>query len=379
MKKQKDIVCIAFPTWGGNYVKSTVELFKIISKTDRRTLYIDYQPTLLDILKSIDLLKKSIFQRSRKNHNATIITPYPSIPINWLPKGKLFSFLRKINNGIYRISLTRHRTKPELDSSVFIHAFNPIVSLDIIKTYPKSKHIYYCYDEIRYAPWIAKHGSYHEKPLIKLVNRTIVTSQGLYNSKSKLSTKTFVVKNGVDFETFQSGYSIQKNKKKVVGYIGSIDNRLDIDLLKKIIVALPYVKFVFIGRVVHSLSEKKLAKFPNVIIKQPLKPVKLALELKNFHFGIIPFIKNEFTKNIYPLKINEYLAAGLPIISTNFADLEDFKKNSFISDSPEKIINFLKRDDLWTYDQMKSRQEFAEKNSWNQRALNEFLPLIDID
>ena len=372
-------MCIASPTWEGDYVKSTVELIKIISKTDRKTLYIDYQPTILDLIKDLELFKKSILQRVRKYYNTTIITPYPSIPINWLPKGKLFNFLRKTNNKIYQISLKKHRKKPELDSSIFIHAFNPIVSLDIVKAYPNSKHIYYCYDEIRHAAWVAKHGAYHEKSVIKLVDLTIVSSQGLYNSKSKLSLKTHIVKNGVDFEIFKKGYSFSKTEKKVVGFIGSIDNRLDIKLLNTIITALPFIDFVFIGRVVDTLPQKELTKFPNVKFKQPIPPSELALELKKFHFGIIPFIKNEFTKNIYPLKINEYLSAGIPVISTKFADLSDFKEKSLITNSPEEIIHFLRKNDLWTVNQMKSRQKIALGNSWNQRAINEFLPLIDLD
>jgi len=62
-----------------------------------------------------------------------------------------------------------------------------------------------------------------------------------------------------------------------------------------------------------------------VVFYGPKKVQDLPAYLKTFSLGIIPFIKNQFTKGIYPLKINEYLAAGIPVVSTNFGYLEDFE------------------------------------------------------
>ena len=53
--------------------------------------------------------------------------------------------------------------------------------------------------------------------------------------------------------------------------------------------------------------------------------------LKEFHIGIIPFVKNEQTAAIYPMKINEYLAAGLGVVATDFAPLSEFGEAIHVS------------------------------------------------
>ncbi len=47
--------------------------------------------------------------------------------------------------------------------------------------------------------------------------------------------------------------------------------------------------------------------------------------MEKIDVGLVPFEKNECTKNNYPLKINEYLASGTPVKITNFACITDFE------------------------------------------------------
>src|SRR5690606_17805391 len=55
---------------------------------------------------------------------------------------------------------------------------------------------------------------------------------------------------------------------------------------------------------------------------------------------IIPFKCNELTKSIYPLKVNEYLAAGKAVVSTNFSeDIAEFKNIVYLAASHEEFIN----------------------------------------
>lgn len=85
--------------------------------------------------------------------------------------------------------------------------------------------------------------------------------------------------------------------------------------------------------------------------------------------GIIPFAKNEFNKGVYPLKVNEYLAAGLPVVTTDFGYLQDFEDVIRIADSTEKFKTFT-QEELSTDSAEKKlhRLNFARQNSWEQRA-----------
>ena len=50
--------------------------------------------------------------------------------------------------------------------------------------------------------------------------------------------------------------------------------------------------------------------------------------MRNFDVGIIPYIKNEYTNNISPAKLNEYLSLGLPCVSTDLNEIKNFNKEN---------------------------------------------------
>ena len=74
-------------------------------------------------------------------------------------------------------------------------------------------------------------------------------------------------------------------------------------------------------------------------------------------------------KNIYPLKINEYFAVGVPVIMTSFADLPEFSPMVAVAenkeDFKEKIRNELQNDSV---EKIQKRIQFAESNSWDSKT-----------
>ena len=84
---------------------------------------------------------------------------------------------------------------------------------------------------------------------------------------------------------------------------------------------------------------------------------------------IIPFAKNEFNRSIYPLKVNEYLAAGKPVVMTSFADLPEFDGIVEIAESKEDFfLGIVRALALDSDEQRRVRQDFAQHHSWTYRA-----------
>lgn len=379
--KGKDIVCVSFPNWEGEYMKTIVQIMTVLGKHNR-VFYVDYAFTWKDILFYFlgkrDLPFKRVLgfsSRLRKeiigeDEFVYVFTPPPVFPINWLNNTKLYAFFSKINSSIIGRSIQKKLKKIGITNPIVINAFNPFVGTDLVGKLNESLLVYYCYDEINAAPWSKKHGKRVEEQFLKQVDLVITTSQGLLETKSVYNASCHLVKNGVDYQLFSQGIALDEFKnQKVVGYVGSIDDRMDYELLNYCIEKLPDFTFLFVGRIMDESLIQALKKKENVIFVGSKLPKELPNYIASFDVGIIPFVKNEFTKNIYPLKINEYLAAGVGVVSTNFAVLTEFENMATITDEHSLFVKAILENSQNQGEEVKEeRQEMAKQNSWENRG-----------
>lgn len=338
-----DILCISFPNWEGDYMKTIRYIMEELAKRNR-ILYVDYEFTVKDIVTTFLNKQQAPVKRmlgindrlrtlkTLKGDPVYVLTPPPVLPVNWLHSDKLHKKLIAFNATIVKRTIKWAMKKIDMNSPIVINAFNPFIGLPLVGAFNEKQLIYYCYDEINAAEWSNRHGGRLEREFIQKVDAVIATSQALYESRKQLNKRCFLVKNGVDFELFNKGAVLPENgridlrmQNKTVGIIGSLDNRIDYRLLHYLAQEMSDTRFHFIGRVNETDAALKLKSLPNVVF-WGAKPVsQLPSYLKHFDLGIIPYLRTELTKNIYPLKINEYLAAGKPVVMTDFADFTELK------------------------------------------------------
>jgi glycosyltransferase involved in cell wall biosynthesis len=292
------------------------------------------------------------------------------LSVQFLSKGFLYRSLMQWNGWRVRRMVQYYLKKLHMQQDLIsIVSFNPAIGLEVGRKLNERLLLYLCYDEIAAAPHLKKHGVWQEQAFGKLADATIVTSQGLYERKNHLSPHCFIIKNAADFPLFSTGFNPEVPAKKQVGFIGGIDRRLDYPLLEHLIGTLPEVEFVFIGRIVTPGGATLLKKYSNVVITGPKNIKELPQFVRHFSVGIIPFRRSEFIKTVYPLKLNEYLAAGLPVVTTNFSYLDDFKDVVRIVDTAEAfkacVLQEMESD---TLEKKRLRQAFAQQNSWEHRA-----------
>lgn len=368
--------------WGGNYIKPTVELMKILS-AGNKLLFVNSPYTIADVFSGFTGKKQVNLQQAlgftnRVNKVVTfegaelyVLTPPVGLTINFLSKGFLYQSSLKFNAWLVRNSVKKALKKLNMtDDLIHIVAFNPGMGLINGRQYGEKTLIYHCYDEIRGGnAWLKKHGVWLEEAFMKMIDGVIVSSRGLYESKVKQCANCFIVKNAVNITLFSQGFHERPPDKQTIGYIGTIDDRLDYDILHHLFTSLPQTRFVFVGRILSPRGLAILKQYPNVSIEGPKTPEELPAYLKTFSAGIIPFIKDTFTKGIYPMKINEYLAAGLPVISTGFGDMIEFEQLISIGDTKETFlahcIDEIQND---TLAKKHERLNTAAKNTWANRA-----------
>ena len=364
--------------WGGNYIKPTVELMKILS-TQNKLLFVNSPYTIVDVYSGFTGKKQVNLKRAlgftnrlvkitpMEGAEAHLLTPPVGLTINFLSKGPLYKISLKINAWLVRKSVRKALKKLNMtEDLIHIVAFNPGMGLINGRQYGEKTLIYHCYDEVRGGnAWLKKHGVWLEEAFMKMIDGVIVSSRGLFESKVKHCPNCFIVKNAVNLSLFSQGFHKDKPKEQVIGYIGTLDDRLDYDILHHLFTNLPQTRFVFVGRILSQRGVAILKKYPNVSIEGPKPPEELPGYLKTFSAGIIPFIKDTFTKGIYPMKINEYLAAGLPVISTGFGDMREFEQLISIGDTKETFLEHC-LDEIAsdTPPKKHERRQTASQNTW---------------
>jgi glycosyltransferase involved in cell wall biosynthesis len=363
-----------------------MQLMKELS-VNHHVIYIDYAYTIKDVLvnpgkRNIpvkNILSKGAACRVVELPNSGkvhVVSLPPMLPLNWISNSFLFDFANKFNSvlALKRIKSALKRLK--LQPDIVINAFSPIFGDASFKVNEKAPVLYYCYDNIDATVWAKKHGQRLEKKLLKEVKASIFSSDALSELKS-YTCPAYVVNNGVDVANFNAVFEpgIKQDEKKVVGYTGCVDDRLDYELLEEVIKANPEIEFQFIGKIA-SEDALQLKKFSNVFFHGSKSPEELPALMSKFSIGIIPFVKNKFTMNIYPMKVNEYLALGLPVVMTDFAELKDLSKMVTVSEDGNCFSELIKQE-LSNDSAAKriERADFANKNSWTNKA-KEFETLI---
>lgn len=383
MIEGKNIICISQTTWHGEFTKSTVQLLSLLAEKNT-IVFIEYPFTFKDVVFSILGKQKAQVARmlglkkriqDEKTDNGAIVKHLvmpPVLPVDFITNESIFKKVFSINSFIYKSQLRKTIKKLKLDKPIIITAYNPMYGLPMIKQLNEFLNIYYCYDGMD----TQRHNSriYNiEKQFCQQVDCIITTSDYLNSEKKKLNPNSYVVKNGVDFKLFaphsKKAVSSYDTIKKV-GYIGTLDFRFDIDSMEYAIKELPYVLFEFTGYLLNPAIQELLSIYSNVAFFNSVKAQEVPQLLSKYDLGIIPYKMNEVNKNIYPLKINEYLAVGVPVVMTAFANLNDFKSIVKTAETKElfkaHIENELKNDSNAL---IQERIEFAKLNSWESRAI----------
>lgn len=367
----KTIICHSFPAWDAPYVKSTIELMGRLAQANR-VIYIDYHYTWKDVFRNPHCPNDNVL--GRKSRWRTVATPHgdieiystpPILPMNWINDEWLFKNVSKINGWWIRRHLAKAFKNINRSETVMLNALNPVFGVLTDKLWKAKQRIYYCYDELTGTNWSNKWGPLFEKKYLKIVDKVICTSTKLQKDKSTVNSKCYVVKNGVNLDLFKNP-TIDKTQYNSIGYIGAVDDRIDFSLVKSIATEFP-------GHLLHFYGPVKIdlpTHLPTNICFHGSKVQEELPELiKKLDVCIIPFVKNDLTAAIYPLKINEYLAMGKPVVTTNFSDLSDFSHISSIADNQEDFALFIKRELTGNSRlRIQKRIDYVQNNSWSNRS-----------
>ena len=115
---------------------------------------------------------------------------------------------------------------------------------------------------------------------------------------------------------------LQGIKGPIAGYVGNLRDRLDWTLLHEVVTMMPEVSFVFFGPSNDNPNADSLALHANVHMLGVVSYAELPFHLQHIDVALVPHLNNQLTERMNPLKVYNYYAAGLPIVSSEVSNLE---------------------------------------------------------
>ncbi len=279
--------------------------------------------------------------------------------------------IREFNRGLLRWQVKRAMRRLGFSRPVnFI--FNPPAAL-IAGALGEDKLIYYCVDEhLAFTGVAADSLARMEERLCRMADLVIVTAERLYESKARFNAHTRLIRHGVDFQHFcraleqstEIPEEIAGLPRPVIGFHGLIADWVDVELLAHIAGNFSEGSLALVGKTTTDVS--RLERLPNVHLLGRKPYADLPAYCKGFDVALNPFRINELTLNSNPLKVREYLAAGLPVVSTPVPEVIRLK-HCRIADGPDEFAREI-RQALDDPGPSLARSELMRAESWEAKV-----------
>jgi glycosyltransferase involved in cell wall biosynthesis len=313
----QQIICFAHD-WGGDPTSKT-HIMRVLSKKNR-ILWVNSiamrrpQVSRADLRRLVAKLGRSLSANQEVEPGILVANPLV-IP---LPG---FALAHRLNGHILAASLRRLCRRQGFDRPIF-WTFLPYVDR-LIGRLGERMLIYQCVDEYSAFSGVPRQAIIRmDQRLVRRADLVITSAAKLRDERLPLNPNTHFVPHGVDADHFgralEPGTEVPEGLRRlphpVVGFFGLLADWVDVDLLRELAVARPSWSIALVGKVVTDLAS--LRDLPNVHVLGQKPYAALPGYCRGFDVGIIPFRLNDLTLRANPLKLREYLAAGLPAVST---------------------------------------------------------------
>jgi len=207
--------------------------------------------------------------------------------------------------------------------------------------------VYYCIDRLAESSRGARRLIESEPKLLAEADLVLVTSTGLYEFAGD-SRRVEMLESGVRMEEFERARAERAKPHPafagvsgpVAGFVGSLRGSTDLALLAEAAALAPEITFMLVGPAFADLGA--LRALPNVRIAGAVPHPEVMKYMVRFDAGVLPYVLNRFTSDIMPVKLKEYLAAGLPVVATPLPEVRRFADEypgmiEFASDAGELV------------------------------------------
>ncbi len=298
------------------------QIMKILSRTND-IVWINYhgtrRPTLgrTDLVAAFSALRRVACGVKRVSPSIVQVTPLV-IP------GAGHAALRTIHKHLLIAQIRRaiHSIPGGRNRPVQVWSFAPDVPY-LVGKLNEECFVYYCVDEYtQFDGFDANRVAATENELIDRADVVVTTSEQLFKTKRARRSDVLLMRHGVDYDHFARAWreslprpaDLADVQGPIFGFFGLIHHWVDTALIAEVARLRPNYTFVLIGEAKVDVSELKRARNILLLGRRPYE--SLPAYCAAFDAGLLLFARSAMTQNVNPIKMYEYLAAGLPIVST---------------------------------------------------------------
>ena len=324
-----DVICISSIDWDFMW-QIHQEIMSRLAAKGYRVLFIENTGTRAPRFRDLPRIRdrwrnwrRGVYGIRQERENLFVFSPLV-IP---LPYSRVAAW---INRQILMF-IVRRWAKATGFARPIVWTFLPTrLTLDLLSHIDHDLLIYYCVDRFTAASSSARKISGAERQLLRRADLVFVTSQALAGYCTQFTSQVYCFPAGVDLQLFDPTKELpmpeelRHLRRPLIGYVGGIHQWLDLELLHTIARERTEYSFVMVGPVQTEIG--RLKDLPNVVWVGQRSHRELASYIRAFDAGIIPYRLTEYTRHVYPSKLNEYLAMGKPVVSTALPEIQAFNE-----------------------------------------------------
>lgn len=244
--------------------------------------------------------------------------------------------------------------------------------VDVLETTDADLKVYYRVDHFHKFPGV------NERLILELEARQLQAVDLVVGSSLELleldidASKKRYLPHGVDYDHFASAALpwkpvADRDEKITVGFFGILDEWIDYDLIAGMAALRPNWKFCIYGPARDDISS--LNSVSNIELPGPVPYADLPARAACFDVGIVPFKIDELTLAVNPLKLMEYSALGIPVVSTPLPEVIRHGELVAIADTPEQSVVAVEEIlASWSEEKRAAAMKLAAAASWRSRA-----------
>lgn len=351
--KGRDFIVFGLQPWDipiGSNCKNIAE----VMAADNRVLYVNrpldrisYHRPKKDTqtINRIAAIKKGENVLTEIKKNLWVFNPGRILEsVNMLPPGIIYNFFNKKNNRVLAEEIKKASDQLGMKDPVLFVDNDFFNALYLKEFLSPSLFIFYIRDFLRSQKYFEKHGKRSEPLIMEKADGVAANSAYLARYASQYNSNSADVGQGCEVDDFVKAPAakpadIAGIPYPIIGYVGSITStRLDIKLLEHIASGRKDWNIVLVGPADDAFKHSALTSMSNVHFLGSKQQQQLAAYVHSFDVCINPQLLNQMTIGNYPRKVDEYLAAGKPVVATKTETMEMFGDNAFLCDTGDDYI-----------------------------------------